>query len=536
LRSTQESRRTASTATWAFVALVLLLLALRLPHLGGPLDDPHSWRQCDTVTGSREFARHGIDLLHPSVSWLGSHRHMIYEFPLPEAMAAILHMMFGFNPLWDRLVAFGFFLLSLVWLHRLAREFADSDTARFTTFAYLLLPLGQFYSRAATVDFATQAFATGFLYHGVLAMRGRAKGHVAMATACGVLTAWLKVPYLVPVMFPFLLAVFAARPDAIRGRAVIILAGTGLGFMWWRGQMNLLNAAAPDWDWLPGYYKEVDPWWSFARQFPQLVNAPDLVRVARRLVTQAFTAPGVVLALLAWGWRDAGDSTRSSWISSARRGGPGPLLYGWAWLAGFGFFSLLFLPVSIGLEYTQIPVLAPAALLIALGGSSALRWARERRMLPTVGVALLAFPLVAIATPLRMHWYRLDTLRIEAGTAIEQRVPPDELVAVVDHSSDFSDPRVLHRADRMGFAVKAEHLTPQLLSRLQGVGVRWVAWISEPGVARLVPPAFLASREVGQARLLEHGRELGTLHLYSLPDTPAAPNPTAAPTRGPTAP
>ena len=522
MRSTTEIRRTASSSGWPFLALVLLLLALRLPHLSGPLDDPHSWRQCDTVTGSREFARHGIDLMHPTVAWLGAHRHMIYEFPLPEAIAAVIHRAFGFDPMWDRLVALAFFLLGLVWLHRLTREFTDEATARFTTFAYLLLPLSQFYSRAATIDFCAQAFAMGFLYHGVLAMRGRSRWHVVLAGIFGVAGSWLKVPYLVPVMFPFLLAVFTAKHDDARVRAVVILLATGLGFAWWRAQMNALNAAAPDWVWLPGYYKEVDPWWSFARQFPRLVQLPDLVRLSHRLVTQVFTAPGVALALFAFGWRVAGDGARSTWMASARRGGPTAILYGWMWLAGFGVFSLLFLPVEIGLEYMLIPVLAPAALLIALGGSAALRWGRERRMLPAVTVALLAFPLVAIATPLRLHWYRVDTLRVQAGAAVERHVPAGELVVVVDHSSDYSDPRVLHRADRLGFSVKAEHLTPALLARLQGVGVRWVAWISEPGVLRLVPPAFLAPAEVAAEPLLEHGQELGTVHIYSLSGTPLA--------------
>lgn len=516
MRSLPDSRRSASAVTGAFMLLVVLLLALRAPHLAGPLDDPHSWRQCDTITTSREFARHGIDLLRPSFAWLGHHRHMIFEFPLPEALAALLHRAFGFDPAWDRLVSLGFFVLSLVWLHRLARLLTDEGTARFTAFAYLLLPLGQFYSRAATVDFAAQAFATGFLYHGLLALRGRHGVHMAVAAACGILASWLKVPYLLPVMFPFLLAAVAGRRRAPWTRAFVVLAGVALGFAWWRARMNALNAAAPDWSWLPGYYKEVDPWWFYARQFPRLVDMPDLLRLARRLVAEVFTTPGLVMSLFALGWRPAGDEARSAWLSSIRRQGPGPLAHALAWLAGFAFFSLLFLPIEIGLEFNQIPILAPVSLLIALGGMTLLRWAGERRMLPAMAVAMMAFPLVALVTPSRLHWYRVDELRVQAGTAIEQRVPPGDLVVAVDHSSDFSDPRLLTRADRMGFAVRAEHLTPALLARLEGVGARWVAWISRPGEARLAPPAFLAPREVGRERLVEHGAEIGTLHLYAL--------------------
>ncbi|MEO5989053.1 MAG: hypothetical protein ABIU54_08200 [Candidatus Eisenbacteria bacterium] len=508
--------RARVTAAWVFPALVVLLMALRFVHLGGPVDDPNSLRQCNTVSGSREFARHGIDLLHPSVSWLGSYRHMIFEFPLPQALAAFLHRAFGFDPLWDRVVALTFFTLSLYWLHRLVRELADESTARFTTFAYLLLPLGQYYSRAATIDFAAQAFAIGFLYHGLLAMRGRALTHVAIAAACGVLTSWIKVPYLVPVMFPFLLSLLTSRRAAVWMRAGLVLSATSLGFAWWRLQMNAVNAAAPDWNWMPGFYKEIDPWWYYARQFPHLVERNDLMRLGRRLVVHVFTAPGLILTSFTLGWRGPEYSPGSASTPGVHQHAPGPVVQAWVWMAGFGFFTLLYLPIEIGLEYTEVPVLAPAALLIALGGSSILQWARTRRMLPWVGAAMLAFPLIAITTPMRLNWYRVDTLRIRAGSAIQHRVPATELVVVVDHSSDFSDPRLLSRADRMGFALKAEHLTPALLARLQGVGARWVAWISQPGVARLTPPAFLDSLQVGEERILENGRELGTLHLYWL--------------------
>ena len=56
---------------------VLLLLALRIPHFGPQLDDPNSWRQCDTVHNSLDFYRRGLDVLHPAVCWprRASHDH-----------------------------------------------------------------------------------------------------------------------------------------------------------------------------------------------------------------------------------------------------------------------------------------------------------------------------------------------------------------------------------------------------------------------------------------------------------------------------
>ncbi|MCC6650551.1 MAG: hypothetical protein IT348_05335, partial [Candidatus Eisenbacteria bacterium] len=89
-------------APWAWPLALLGLFVLRLPHLFGPLDDPHSWRQADTVHYTWQFVRHGIDLLHPRVNWLGGHGTLIFEFPLPEGIAALFGRAFGYTPAWDR--------------------------------------------------------------------------------------------------------------------------------------------------------------------------------------------------------------------------------------------------------------------------------------------------------------------------------------------------------------------------------------------------------------------------------------------------
>lgn len=47
-------------------AFAALLLGPRLGHLRGPIDDPHSWRQCDTANYAWAFYKDGSDLFRPS--------------------------------------------------------------------------------------------------------------------------------------------------------------------------------------------------------------------------------------------------------------------------------------------------------------------------------------------------------------------------------------------------------------------------------------------------------------------------------------
>jgi len=491
--------------TWAWPLVVAALFALRAPHLSGPLDDPHSWRQCDTVHYTLDFWRNGFHLLHPKVCWLGPQPTLIFEFPLPEAMAALLDRAFGFTPLWDRIVALLFTALSVFWLHRIVREIADKTTARIATVVYLVAPLTQFYSRAPQVDFAAQAFAHGLLYHGLRSARGGGAKDAAMAAICGALAAMIKGPYLAPVLPPLLLAMAAAGSVAAAAGAAAAVAVSAVAFLLWRRYVAAVNGAAPDWNWLPGYYKEVNPWWWYVGDMKQRLAPAAWIKLAKRMINEILTPAGVLLAACASFWRGG--------IGYRER----PLGFALAWLAGAFAYLLVFFPLNVIHNYYQVPFVAPFSLLVALGVRALTRAPSPALLRRAAWAALVALVAVALVMPAHLGWYRVDVLREQAGAEIARRVPADDLVIVVDHDSGYSDPRLLFRARHHGWAVGAEDLTPALLARLTPLGARWVAWVSEPGVARLAPPAYLADREVAAATLpgAGHGATpIGELHLF----------------------
>jgi hypothetical protein len=142
-----------------------LLLATRAGHLTGPVDEPHSWRQCDTAYYALDFHREGIDLFHPAVCWMGGHRTLALEFPLPEALMALAFDLFGFHLAVARLVTLLFFCGSAVYLFLLVRRLFGERAAWPALAVYLVLPLGQFYSRALHVDFSAVFFAHAMAWH-----------------------------------------------------------------------------------------------------------------------------------------------------------------------------------------------------------------------------------------------------------------------------------------------------------------------------------------------------------------------------------
>lgn len=494
---------------FAWPLVLVALFALRLPHLGGPLDNPHSWRQCDTVNYTWQFFRHGIDLLHPRVCWLGGAGTLIFEFPLPEALAALLDRAFGFTPLWDRVVALAFTALSAFWFHRIVRELADTATARIATAIYLVAPLTQFYSRAPQVDFAAQAFAHGLLWHGWRSLRGGGWPHALAAAACGALAAMIKVPYVLPVLAPLALLVAGAGSlMAVAGVAFALVVMGGV-FLLWRSHVNAVNGAVPDWTFLPGFYKEVNPWWWYIGEWRTRLVPHNWITLVRRLVFEIVTPAGAVLAAAAL-----------VHPLPRREGGPSPLAFALLWLLGSLVYASVFFPLNLIHDYYQVPFVAPLALLAALGVRG---FADARHALPVRALAwtaLVAVVALALLLPRRLHFYATDSLREVAGAAIAARVPEADLVIVVDHNTEYSDPRLLFRARRNGWPIMKADLSPALTASLVGVGARWVAWVREHGDSLLVPPMHLAPMRVAAVPLVrsetDGKAERDTLLLYRL--------------------
>jgi 4-amino-4-deoxy-L-arabinose transferase-like glycosyltransferase len=505
IRSNAATKPAAPSAV-VWLLTTAALLVLRLPHLGGPLDDPHSWRQCDTAHYALDFFRRGIHLLAPAVCWMGPHRTVILEFPLTEAVIALLYRLGGPSLVCDRLVALALFGLATFYLHRIVRLLAGPRPAWLATLAYAAFPLGQFYSRTAHVDFAATALAHAMLFHGLRACRSGAAGETVLAAACGTLAAMIKAPATAAAFVPLALGALAAqRADAwVRLALIAGLPLVGFG-LWWR-YVDQVNRAAPDWSFLPGYYKGAQPpGWYFGTLAMRLEPA-NWLRLARRVVRELATPVGALLALAGTLWSGARGAVR----------GASPRGFAIAWAVGAVLYLLVFFQLNLIHSYYQIPLLAPLAFFVGLGAELALE--RLPRLGPvSVGaLAVALFLALAAWAPRSLGYYRVDWLRVEAGRAIEQRVPPGELVVACDYGAAFSDPRVLFRADREGWSLGIGDLVPDRVRRLETLGARWVAVVTDPEHPALAPPAFLEPARVTSASLAHAGVALGTLHLFEL--------------------
>lgn len=100
-----------------FYSGILILISQRFFHFKNFIDEPMSWRQYDTEFYAYDFYQNGLNLLKPSVCWLGSHKTLILEFPLISGIISILYNIFEPSVFYARIVTFLFHLGSAYYLY-----------------------------------------------------------------------------------------------------------------------------------------------------------------------------------------------------------------------------------------------------------------------------------------------------------------------------------------------------------------------------------------------------------------------------------
>ncbi len=154
--------------------ILLLAFLLRLYKINNPVLDWHSWRQADTASVTREYVKHGIDLLHPTYHDLSNipnyldnsaHGYRMVEFPFINAFLALILRQF---PQFDlaitsRLLSIFLSLGSLLCLTSLVKRLSGKKIALLTALIFAILPYNIYYSRVILPEPAVLFFSLSAL-------------------------------------------------------------------------------------------------------------------------------------------------------------------------------------------------------------------------------------------------------------------------------------------------------------------------------------------------------------------------------------
>lgn len=240
--------------------IIILAFVLRLYRIHYPLLDWHSFRQVDTASVTREYIKHGVDVLHPTYHDLSNIQSgfdnpegfRMVEFPFINAATAMLIRTFPFLPLvpTSRMISILFSLGTIVSLFFLTKELSGKRVAYLTSLSYAVLPYIVYYSRAVLPEPALIFF---FATSITLFVYGVKKSHFKYFFGSAVLLAlaFLLKPFVVffiPVYIT--VAVLQYKKTVWKQWPLYLFLLTPLPFLAWRSWIGQFPTGVPVSDWL----------------------------------------------------------------------------------------------------------------------------------------------------------------------------------------------------------------------------------------------------------------------------------------------
>jgi hypothetical protein len=431
----------------SFASLGLLAIAglAKIPTLGQPLTENFAWRQTQTAWTARIYHQQGTDLLHPEVPVHGPPWLFGFEFPLFQALGAML-MDLGIEPdIAMRTLGLVTFLVSGWLVFALLSRLAGSAAALAGLAAFLFSPFGLVYGRTSLIEYLATAFALAFLFAAIRWLDDRRRVEFAIALVVGVLAMLVKITTGAFYLLPLLLYRRAGRP--ILGRdwsvPVLIVVSSAVGLLWIR-YTDAMKAA-----WPATAFQTSANMVDFNFGTPGMRVDPDALLPIASAILIGLTGAGLLV------WLPAG--TAQLW-----RLPQAPLL-GALLVSTMIGAPLVLTPLYSTQNYYPAAISPAAAMLVGLGASWG--WHRRRAILGrfvVVGGGLL-WIVALIAT--RDYWgmsYEAVVDRdgsLAAAAFVRERTEPGDWVVIRGRNYD---PTILYYADRRGYMLDPRRGTDDL--------------------------------------------------------------------------
>jgi hypothetical protein len=467
----EPTRALRAASIIAITTLVVMSVVVRVQNLVSPLLEAHAFRQTQTAFTVWTFLREGVSWLHAQLPVYGPPWEVPFEFPLFQAVAALVARAtrLDVDPA-CRLTNLLFFYASAGVLYLICRKAsARTGPAIAVVIVYLWSPFTILWSRASMIEYAAVTFALAYVY-AILCWLGderRRAALVPLAVAFGCLGALVKITTMaitVPVLVAFIWDRFRrregkpsrpARVAWVVAVALMLAVPVAVGQLWVT-HTDHVKAASPATAWLSSDALRL---WNYG-PLGQRLLADEWAKIATRLGTLVLPYGAAALPLIAFAfWRK---------YSRAER-----LVLG-SMLAGALFPILLFFNLYAVHDY-YLSAISPFLAVLAGYGLHACFSRLPHRVatgvLTTVVLLASLWGAKDYVSPAYVVTY--DAPICQFGLMIRTVTPPNRHVLVSD-TGDW-DPTILYYARRKGLMYYQQSgLTPV-----------------DPGVA--IPPALLQS-------------------------------------------
>jgi 4-amino-4-deoxy-L-arabinose transferase-like glycosyltransferase len=184
----QDDRSTPTSPRVGWLAgLITVGTLIRIPQLWHGLNEMHAFRQTQTAYVALEYARYGINPFHTPLPVFGPNADVPMEFPLVQAVAAVLIRLGARSDSAVRIIGLAGFQAAAILLAVLAVRWHGKLTAIVVIALFEFSPFALAWGASALIDFPAVALSLGMVV-GLDAWFHRGS---RVALSLGALSAWL---------------------------------------------------------------------------------------------------------------------------------------------------------------------------------------------------------------------------------------------------------------------------------------------------------------------------------------------------------
>lgn len=422
------------------IFLVLLAFIVRLYRVNNPVADWHAFRQADTASVTREYVKHGINLLEPKYQDLSNIQsgkdnlegYRMVEFPIINGLIASLIRTFPFLPLviTSRFISILASMGTLIFIYRFVKTVSNNSQAAFLSgLFFAILPYSIYYSRVILPEPFFLFFSMGSLAWFAQAMsKKRFQNQPSFYLSAIFLSlAFLLKPF-VAFVAPVYLVLFLQNQNwkkAFHWSWLIYGAIALVPFWWWRQWIANYPTGIPASDWLfnsnnirfrPAWFR-----WLFYERFSKLILGFSGLIFA----IQGLLANKKKINFIVWSW-------------------------------GIGLFAYLSVIATGNVQHDYYQVIFVPFISVILGLGFDSLWEKAKNYKPY----LMKLPLILLVIfMLSDSWKNVSGYfnvnhweYVEAGQAVDQLTPIDAKVI----APAFGDTIFLFQTNRTGWPIGFE--------------------------------------------------------------------------------
>ena len=455
------------------ILIFVVASIVRLYHITYPIYDWMSFRQTQTVSTILNYYRNGIDLLHPTVNSIGSTGILVLEFPLFQAISALIYKLFAPDIIYIRFFSIICCLVTALYLYKLVRYLFNKEAAIFSIIFFLFAPLNIFFSRTPMIESFVAMLSIIFLYYFILWIDQRKTYMLFIGVIVASLAIIVKPPYSL-IMFPVIVyyAFFKAGLKVFKDKLFLLGVFIPLITMiLWQMHANFTNNAfnsLTDYPYqqLHGAFEvkldQLNTWYfgTMSQRFDILTYAV----IGKRIYYEILTILGVILVLISIPLKD-------------RKHG---ILFE-VWLATTILSFIVLLNLNYVHDYYQLPIVSILSIYCGIGFNILWQKIKSINIIKDyknkVLVIILLFYLFNVAFVMKSAGYYQQPYPgyYDFGKQIQTSLSNNnDMVAISTVSEDLWNPVILYFADKKGYMLPQSQLNQEMIDYFREKKVVWL--------------------------------------------------------------